>query len=210
MTKEEALRAKLKTYNKGVFFDTETTDINKNYIITLSYRVYERGKEPIVGEIRCNPHYPINPNASKVNGFTDEIVQDYEDFDIQWAQIEPYFRDAIWFGHNVSFDIKALMLEFKRYNIKVPHHYVVDTLTAARTMLKKNVDIDNHKLITLCNFFNLEIDEDKFHGSAYDIEMTEMVYRELRKLNHNRGNRYNYLFIPKEVEGDYGDIALSE
>ena len=195
MNTEIDLRNILRQYNKGVFFDTETTDIKNNYIISLSYRVYERDKDPIIGEILCNPCYPINPAASKINGFTNESVKDYKTFDEQWPTIEPYFRDAIWFGHNVSFDARALALEFKRYDIKTPHHYLVDTLAVARNMLVKGTDVKDHKLITLCDYFNLHIDPNKFHGSAYDIEMTDMIYRELRRLNRQLGNKYNKIFI---------------
>ena len=47
-------------YNKLVFFDTETVDINPNYIISLAYIAYENGKRVDKGMIICNPNYPIS------------------------------------------------------------------------------------------------------------------------------------------------------
>lgn len=190
--------------NKVVFFDTETVGLKPNYIISLSYRFYEKGKQPIIGEILCNPMYPIDPNASKVNGYTNENTANYKTFPEQWKDIEFFFRDSIWVGHNEHFDSSALSSEFIRWCLPCPHHYELDTLKMAKAMIKKNVEIENHKLITLCKHFDIVIDEDKFHGSAYDIEMTDKVFRALKKLNVSKfDNKFDSLFDPVEFEGEY-------
>ena len=48
-----------------------------------------------------NPEYPISPEASKVNGFTDEYVKQFPTFKEVWPGIKKYFEDSIWIGHNV-------------------------------------------------------------------------------------------------------------
>ena len=42
-------------YNKLVFFDTETTSISPNYIVTLAYIAVENNKIVKRGMITCNP-----------------------------------------------------------------------------------------------------------------------------------------------------------
>lgn len=59
-------------YNKLCFFDTETVGLRPNYIISMAFIVFENGKKIADDMIVCNPDYPISPEASKTNGFTDE------------------------------------------------------------------------------------------------------------------------------------------
>ena len=101
----------LEDINKIIMFDTETVGLKPNYIISLGYRYFERGKKPIFGEIRCNPDYFIPEAATKVNGFTNEMVKDWPLFVDKWYEIEPLFRDSLWLGHNLKFDSSALIKE---------------------------------------------------------------------------------------------------
>jgi len=189
-----------------VFFDTETVNINPNYIISLAYRYYERGKEPVYGMIECNPDYEISPQASAVNGYTNENVQDFPLFAEVWSSIEPMFRDSVWVCHNTPFDTRALRLELLRYCLPEPHHYTLDTLAISRKVLCHK-ETDNHKLITLCKYFNLVQDEDseKFHAADFDIWATDMVFREFRKMSKTN-YRISTLFIPHEVDGEYTKV----
>ena len=47
-------------YNKLCVYDTETTGISPNYIISLAYREVENNKIVDKGMIICNPDYPIS------------------------------------------------------------------------------------------------------------------------------------------------------
>lgn len=111
--------------------------------------------------IVCNPDYPISEAASKVNGFTNENVKDKPLFPEEWKKIKHYFEDAIVIRHNVSFDLKALNLEFNRYNIKKPDFYSCDTCANAKKLIKKGTEegqVINHKLGTLCDFFGINLE----------------------------------------------------
>ena len=185
-------------YDKVVFFDTETVGLNPNYIISLAYRFYERDKDVKIGEIRCNPCYPINKSASETNGFTDEMVRSWPTFEEQWDSIKNYFTDSVWIGHNVDFDEKALKLEFKRYNIEVPEHTKLDTMKIARQMLRKPIDVPNHKLGTLCDYFGIKPEGGNFnyHSADYDIWATYEVFKKERELNKLNKGKYDSYFIP--------------
>lgn len=189
-------------FDKVVFYDTETTGLPpQNYIVTLAYIYYERGKQPIVGQIKCNPDYPINPNASKVNGITNEMVKDCPLFVEEWAKIEPYFRDSVWIGYNSDrFDQQAMRLEFYRYGCKEPHHYNLDVIKMARAMVKKGTT-ENYKLQTMCKYFGIE--GKNYHTSDFDTWGTKELYFKLKQLNEEKEGAYDNLFEPTEIEGAY-------
>ena len=187
-----------KDYSKVLFYDTETVGINPNYIVSIAYMLYKNGKKIDTGYVICNPDYPISKRASEVNGFTNESVEDKPLFGDVWPEIKHLFTDSVWIGHNSNrFDQDAMRLEFKRYGIKEPHHYNLDTLNIAKGMLKKNVDVKDHKLGTLCEHFGLEIKG--YHQAHVDTWACQKVFNKLTKMNEEQGGIYDNLFIPQEV-----------
>ena len=199
----------LEDINKIIMFDTETVGLKPNYIISLGYRYFERGKKPIFGEIRCNPDYFIPEAATKVNGFTNEMVKDWPLFVDKWYEIEPLFRDSLWLGHNLKFDSSAVMLEASRYGFKIPHHYDIDTLEIAKKMIPKGTTA-NYKLGTLCEYFDIKAEEENYHSADFDIWATDKLFRKLLAYNKQKGEAFNYLFKPKEVDGDYTGVLPEE
>lgn len=167
-------------YNKLCFFDTETVGLRPNYIISMAFIVFENGKKIADDMIICNPDYPISPEASKTNGFTDEQVKDYPKFDKQWEKIKDYFDNAILIAHNSSFDVKAINLEFKRYDIEPPKYWVCDTLSNARKIIPKG-DVPNYKLGTLCDYFNITLKN--WHTADADTKACMRIYNKLVELS---------------------------
>ena len=187
-----------KDYSRLLFYDTETVGLRPNYIISIAYMLYENGKKVDTGYIVCNPDYPISKRASEVNGFTNDSVADKPLFSEVWPEIKYLFTDTVWIGHNSNrFDQDAMRLEFKRYNIEEPHHYNLDTMIIAQGMLKKNVDVADHKLGTLCKHFGLEIEG--YHQAHVDTWACQRVFNKLAKLNREQNGIYDKLFIPQEV-----------
>lgn len=184
-------------YSKLLFFDTETVAISPKYIISIAYILYENGKRKDYGYVICNPDYPISPGASRVNGFTNENVANKPLFNEIWPDIKEYFEDSVWIGHNSKFDEDALALEFSRYNIEMPHHYSLDTYAIAKKMLKKPMEVENHKLMTLCKHFGHNFDG--YHQASVDTVACQKIYNDLIKLNKERNYAYDNLFVPIEV-----------
>ena len=73
-------------YNKLLFYDTETVGIKPPYIISLGYILCENNKIVKRDIIKCNPKYHISEGASKVNGFTDDMVKDWPTFEEEWPR----------------------------------------------------------------------------------------------------------------------------
>ena len=166
-------------YNKLLFYDTETVGIKPPYIISLGYILCENNKIVKRDIIKCNPKYHISEGASKVNGFTDEMVKDWPTFEEEWPKIAPYFENAILVRHNLPYDIGSIKAEFKRYNLPELHGYYVDTLPIARKYMPKP-EVPNHKLGTLCEYFGINLEN--AHTADADIYATMKLFNRLVRI----------------------------
>ena len=192
---------KAPNFNRLCFFDTETVGLRPNYIISMAYIFFENGKKVKEDCIIANPDYPISPEASAVNGFTNENTKDYPKFNEIWPTIKEYFEDSIWIMHNSPFDKRALYTEFERYNIDIPESfYVCDTLENAKKIISKE-EVPNYKLGTLCNYFNIKLD--RAHEADADTLACMRLYNKLVKLSNGDliiKSRYNKIYIPEKEE----------
>ncbi len=167
-------------YNKLCFFDTETVGLKPNYIVSLAYIAYENGKKIAKDMIICNPDYPISEQASKTNGFTNEMVKDYPLFSEQWKKISKYFDNAILIGHNCPFDVSALKIEAKRYGIVLPNFWSCDTLANAKRLIPKGVTA-NYRLGTLCDYFGIVLKD--WHQADSDTLAALRLYNKLIEIS---------------------------
>ena len=170
----------MENFNKIVFFDTETTGLRVPYIISLAYIVYQDRKRVGGDYIICNPDYPIDPGASKVNGFYNKQLLNYPLFDKLWKEIKGDFEDALWVGHNVSYDEKALLMSLKRYGLEVPNHRLCCTCDNAKKLIPKT-RIKNYKLDTLCDYFDIHFEN--HHTATFDTVACLKIFNELVKLS---------------------------
>ncbi len=170
-------------FKKILFYDTETVGMKPPYIISLGYILCENNKIVKRDMIKCNPKYHISEGASKVNGFTDDMVQDWPTFEEEWPKIAPYFENAILCGHNLNFDICAIQAEFERYNLPEIHGYYVDTLPIARKCVHKP-EVPNHKLGTLCEYFGIDLVN--AHSADADIYATMKLFNKLVRLTNGQ------------------------
>lgn len=169
-------------YNKLCFWDVETTSISPPYIISLAYIAFQNGKFVSKGQIICNPDYPIDPNASKVNGFTNDMVKDKPFFGEEWLKVRKYFNDSVLIGHNSSnFDWRALKIENQRYGFELPNIVHVDTLKNAKKFISKD-KVENYKLETLVNYFKVDVKSKDFHSADFDTWACMKVYNKLVEL----------------------------
>lgn len=168
-------------FNKLVFFDTETTGFKPPYIISIAMIAYENGKRTCAKYLVCNPDYPITYGASKVNGFTNESVQDLEEFPAIWGEISYYFENAIWIGHNVNFDQRALSISLSRYNGVIPKHWTCDTVENAKALIP-STEVNNYKLNTLCDYFGISLEN--HHQASDDTIACLRIYNKLVELSN--------------------------
>ena len=115
-------------FDEAVVLDLETTglDPQRDRVVSIAMirsRFADLKRNPGMMEVKTmdalvHPKRRIPPEASWVNGITDEDVTDKPPF----AEIAPLLRDFIGehpiIAHNVSFDRKFLNAEFRRAGIK--------------------------------------------------------------------------------------------
>ena len=101
-----------------VFFDIESTgaDVVKDRIIQIAMIKYTKeGTEPIELNLLMNPEYEIKPDAIKVHGITQEMVQDKPSFKEYALEIYDFLENCDLAGYNCNrFDIPMLIEEFAR------------------------------------------------------------------------------------------------
>ena len=110
-----------------LFFDIESTGLNipEDSIVELSFvKVFPGGEERIKTwrikpwDYIRNCQRPMNPDASKVNGITDDMLVDCPTFYEMSDEIASWLRDSDLAGFNSSkFDLPMLAEEFERVRL---------------------------------------------------------------------------------------------
>ena len=161
------------TYDQFVVFDTETTGLapSRDRIIEIGavrfidYVPVERFT------VLVNPERPIPPDASAVNGITDDMVA----YAPTISQVLPAFEEFIGsdtlVAHNLQFDLKFMF--YSGSNLFDYKRKYIDTLEQAQRMLRRprrvydpdtdswgpdyysDYDVEDHKLDTLCDYYNI-------------------------------------------------------
>lgn len=171
---------------RKISLDTETTGL----LFYDKHRIIEIGCVEILNEEitthtfhkYINPERPIDNEAKKITGLTNEFLNDKPKFnDI----IDEFFNflsgsDEIII-HNANFDINFINneLQINFYKIKnlESKFKVFDTLNFARKMYpgKKN------NLDALCERFNIKNIERTHHSALKDAELLAHVYLKMKK-----------------------------
>ena len=110
-------------------FDTETTgaNIGKDAIAsaTLVLRNPELGHNgDVVATWLINPHKPMNPKASEVNGFTDEYLQEHGGEPVKELELLAQAvslaqsKNIPLLAYNATFDVAMLRNDLQRWQLK--------------------------------------------------------------------------------------------
>jgi len=192
---------------KVAVIDVETTGLipGENTIWSLSASLHA-GDDRELLNLTCRPidGAIVEKRALEVGGVTEEQVLSYPDPEVARAQfeaalkrfVEQYDRhDKLWFvGYNARFDydhVRAWWAHFEpKYFGSFFWHPPIDVMNlAACWFMGKRHNLPNFKLGTVAQALGIEVDEDKLHGSDYDISLTVRMFRELYHRLHNSGSK---------------------
>jgi DNA polymerase III epsilon subunit family exonuclease len=154
--------------------DTETTGFGSHDRIVELGMVLLEGDQ-IVDEYQTflNPGFPMPEAASKVNGITDDMLEDAPQFeDVQDDVLDWLCRGAPWVAHNASFDMRMLS-----YNLPVARWPVVPTLCTlekARSRGHKRA-----RLEVLASYFKVE--QKEAHRAVDDARVCGLIARQMTK-----------------------------
>lgn len=148
-----------------IAFDLETTGIQpKTDAIVEMGAVRFNGAEP--GESFCtliNPGRPIPPEASAVNGITDEMVAGSPAIETVLTEFSEFCGDLPLVAHNAPFDFKFLLKAVEDYKAKAPSGVVLDSCALSRVVFSGMI---NYKLGTLVKHFGFPSGD--FHRAEVD------------------------------------------
>lgn len=156
---------------KQIFIDIETTGLNpeSDKIIQIA------GIIKVNGKIKEKFDFKTNIYINFLN-LLDKHINKFDKND-----------KAYFLAYNAKFDNDFIRKLFLDNNNKFIGSYfynpVIDVLqmTSYKFMLKKKFP-ENFKLITVAKFLQIKVDENKLHNAAYDIFITNEIYKKLIKM----------------------------
>ena len=181
---------------KILYLDTETTGITANSAVIQFAGIIEiNGEVKEEFNIRCKPHKnaDISEKALEVTGMTLDIINSYQEPKEGFEEIESIFEKYcdkfdkndkfILAGQNIKFDFQKLYEFYVRLGNKylgswINFKLMFDSLAViqALQLVNKLPVLENNKLITWCNHFNIKLEN--AHDALADIRAT----RELAKI----------------------------
>lgn len=148
-----------------IAFDLETTGIQpKTDAVVEIGAVRFRGTEVV--ETFCtliNPGRPIPPEASAVNGITDDMLADKPGIHTVLTDLADFCGGLPLVAHNAPFDFKFLLAAVEKYRARAPKGIVLDSCALARIVFP---GIFNYKLGTLVRHFGFP--NGTFHRAEED------------------------------------------
>ena len=164
-----------------VVFDFETTGLNPfdgDRIIEMSaVRVTDDEVSDTFSTL-VNPEQPISPEATMVNGITDDMVADAPCMKEALTDFIDFIGDDILVGHNIrSFDMNFLKMEcMLQFGGLVPTNDYVDTLLLAKRCMP---EMAHKNLTVLAEHFG--ISPEGAHRALADCLMNQKVYELLKE-----------------------------
>ncbi|OOF68323.1 DNA polymerase III subunit epsilon [Rodentibacter caecimuris] len=169
--------------NRQIVLDTETTGMNQIGKHYEGHCIIEIGAVEMINRrytgnnfhIYIKPDRPVDPEAIKVHGITDEMLADKASFQQIAKQFIDYIQGAELLIHNAPFDVGFMDYEFAKHHLNVKTQdicVVTDTLQMARQMYpgKRN------SLDALCDRLGIDNSKRTLHGALLDAEILADVY----------------------------------
>lgn len=178
----EKVRGKrLNKYVKDyVVFDLETTGLSPetDEIIEISGIKVRDGKVAEEFSTLVNPGRPIPLDATRVNGITDQMVQDAPELKSALEKFLAFAGRDILVGHNIhNFDMNFLFHGARKaLDREVPNDYV-DTLYLAKSCLPK---LYRYRLTDVSAHFGIETQG--AYRALRDCTMNQQCYERLGEL----------------------------
>jgi DNA polymerase-3 subunit alpha (Gram-positive type) len=172
-----------------IYFDLETTGFDglKDDLIEI-YAIKESPTGEILGDIHLyfNPGISLPVRIVEITKITDAMLKNKPNFISQVDTILDFIEpEDILVGHNaLRFDLPFLNQQFIKHNIRNSiqlTNEVIDTMIMARKQDNVGPFTKGYKLIDLANKFNFKINEAKFHGAKYDVEITKILLKALEE-----------------------------
>lgn len=182
---------------KFLVFDVEVPNKFHNTISSIGLCTVENNVITEEYYTLINPKCRFDPINVSINHITKKMVKDAPTFKQFWAEHGRFFKDVLIVGHGVTSDLSVLIKLFDSHNIEYKSFNFICTCDIAREYIK---DIDNHRLPTLCEYFDIPL---KHHHHAKDDAIaTAMLMIEFNKQYGDELNKFlrTYPIVRKKKE----------
>lgn len=149
-----------------IAFDLETTGTlaGVDQIVEIgAVRFDQQGEPETVFTTLINPGVSMPPEASRVNGITDDMLVGKPKITDVLDLFAEFCGDDILVAHNAPFDAQFLTADIKKYESTAPKGIILDTCNMARKVFP---GLANYKLGTLVQ--HLGIPSTQFHRAEED------------------------------------------
>ncbi|MGQ0286296.1 DNA polymerase III subunit epsilon [Pasteurellaceae bacterium 22721_9_1] len=204
--------------NRQIVLDTETTGMNQFGAHYEGHCIIEIGAVEMINRrytgkklhLYIKPDRPVDPEAIKVHGITDEMLADKPDFPAVAQEFIDFIKGAELLIHNAPFDVGFMDYEFSKHGIQLKTDdicQVTDTLMLARQMYpgKRN------SLDALCDRLAIDNSKRTLHGALLDAEILGDVYLAMTggqtNLFDEAENEPTTVVTPSEVTKSAVDFA---
>ena len=161
-----------------IILDTETTGLS----VKDGHRILEIAcieTENLIPTKRVfykliNPEKEISADASRIHGYTYEILKNKEKFADIAKEFKDFIADKKLIIHNAPFDISFINSELTRLNLEKIDikKNVIDSLEIARSKFPGS----SNSLDNLCKKFNIDLSKRTKHNALLDCELLRQVY----------------------------------
>lgn len=173
-----------KNYSRIVSIDFETANSKRASVCSIGFVVEQSGEILEEKEILVNPKAEFSKRNIKIHGIEPSDVENSPTWDIAWKEVEKYITEnTLVIAHNLrSMELACIRQECERYNMDLPsfakikghNNMAYDTLKIAKENLN---DLDNHRLDTLSNHFNIELNH---HSALSDAKACLEIFHYLK------------------------------
>jgi len=120
-----------------------------------------------------DPHRPVSPGASAVNGITDDMLQGRPSFKEVAGAFLAFVADSFVVAHNASFDLGFMSTELRLAGLPQPRNQIIDTLQIARRYLR----LPSNSLGFLARYYHVPTPD--AHRALGDCRTTFHVFQKL-------------------------------
>lgn len=120
-----------------IAFDFETTGLypQTHKIIEIGAVKFSLQKSGPRFTTLINPQLPIPDEASKVNGISDEMVEDKPLIQDVLPHFINFIGSSVLIAHNAQFDMGFLAYSLRACNLHSVNNYIIDTVELAKQVL---------------------------------------------------------------------------
>ena len=175
-----------------VVIDTETTGLHPG----LGHRIfevgairYENGRRVAEFQSLVDPERPIDPQASKVTGMTDEDVVGAPKFADIRPELDSFLEGALLVAHNAPFDANFLGLEYSLSTPNVEPHKLIlpNPWLCTLRLVRNHFHLGRNGLANVAQQFGVPVT--RSHRALNDVITTaEVLWRMTRQLEE----RFNF------------------